>query len=214
MQNYFYLLPATVFHDRVRPALTGSWQTQSFAPCIELCSSLLPQSREYREKCASADDEPLLARVVRGATFNRTTWKLLAGELLMYSAIDIPFLESSCDALRRILDGANQQSPSRKEFTAIQQIHFGANDLAFGSGFYRPEHAGYNDTGDVRRLADYLEQLKPEEWDPNSLEGLPGCESEADRADELQLVRDWLPSLRAVYRGAAEGQQIIVCETL
>jgi hypothetical protein len=146
--------------------------------------------------------------------FDRTLWKLLVGEFLMYSAAEIPFLESVCAALCQLLAEAAPGTTQRAEFTPILQVHFGARDLCFGGGFYRPEHAGFNDMPDVLRLANYLEGMSPDSWDAALLEGLPGCDSAEDRAEELDLVRDWFPSLCAVYRGAAERCQIIVCESL
>jgi hypothetical protein len=141
-------------------------------------------------------------------------WKLLLGEVLLYSATEIPFLESACDALCRLLGGVVPSPAERPGFAPIQQVHYGSRDLRFGGGYYRPEHAGYNDSPDVRRLTDYLAGMNPEEWGPDDLKGLPGCEGAEERAEELELVRDWFPSLCAVYRDAGERQQIIVCESL
>jgi hypothetical protein len=214
LHHFFYLLPANEFHGHIRPALTASWQQHSFAPCRELCTEILPRANAFREKAASADEQPLLSEVARGIAFDRTLWKLLVGEILMYSAAETPFLEFVCAALCRLHGEAAPESTQRAEFTPILQVHFGAQDLRFGGGFYRPEHAGFNDTPDVPRLASFLEEIDPGAWDPALLEGLPGCESAEDREEELDLVRDWFPSLRAVYRGAAERRQIIVCESL
>jgi hypothetical protein len=204
MHHYFYLLAAEDFHGRIKPALTESWRRHHFAPCRDLCAELIPRAHEFRESCASSDEEPLLCEIARGAAFDRTLWKLLAGELLMYSAADIPLLESSYDALRRLLGDSS----------SIREVHFGSRDLQFGSGFYRPEHAGYNDSADVARLADYLGGINPQQWVPVALAGLPGCADTEGQAEELELVRDWFPPLRALYRGAADKSQIIVCESL
>jgi hypothetical protein len=214
MHHYFYLLPAADFHRRIRPVLTASWQQHSFAACRDLCAERAPRALAFRAQCGSAGEEPLLCEVARGVAFDRTLWKLLVGELLTYSATEIPLLESSHGALCRLLDGEGGQATARRDYSPIQQVHNGARDLHFGGGYYRPEHAGYNDTPDVMRLSDYLGGINPEDWDPDGLAGLPGCESEEDRADELELARDWFPSLRALYRGAGERGQVIVCESL
>src|SRR5262249_6032375 len=105
-------------------------------------------------------------------------------------------------------------SVPRERFVAIQQVHFGTRDLAFGGGFYRPEHAGYNDLEDVRRLAEYLDCLQPEGWTVADLAELRGSADEEERADELAFAREWLPPLRELYRRIQLRRQILVCELL
>jgi hypothetical protein len=214
MHHYFYLLPAADFHDHIRPALTASWQQHSFAPCRGLCASLLSRVRSFRADCAMTDEEHLIGAVACGASFDRISWKLVAGELLLYSATEIPILESSCDALSLLVGVADKVDTDRQQFSPIHQVHFGSRDLRFGGGFYRPERAGFNDIEDVHRLASYLDRLDPGSWKPDSLIGLPECASAAERAEELELICDWFPSLRAVYHDAGQHQQIIVCESL
>jgi hypothetical protein len=141
-------------------------------------------------------------------------WKMVVGELLMYGASEIPLLESSCDALCKLLDGDPRGSCDRGEFAPVRQVYYGTRDLRFGNGCYRPEHAGFNDVQDVQRLAAYLGQIDPGEWEPASLEGLPGCEDSEACIEELELVREWFPPLYAMYRSAGERQQIIVCESV
>ncbi len=106
------------------------------------------------------------------------------------------------------------RSGGREQFVPIEQVHFGARDLLFGGGFYRPEHAGYNCGDDVARLAAYLHALDPQQWTVAQLAGLDGVTDEEDRADELAFVREWFPALRDLYERARAGGFVVVCEIL
>jgi hypothetical protein len=148
--------------------------------------------------------------------FDRHCWRALVGEVLWYSARDIPEFQTAPDTLCCLLapDVYRQPDWPRERFVPIQQVHFGTRDLVFGGGFYRPEHAGWNDVGDVARLAAYLEAIHPEHWTVRDLDSLRDAANDEERADELEWVREWFPALQHLYRGAAEGGQIVVCEVL
>src|SRR5580765_5539720 len=98
MALYFLLLDNTTLRDDIRPALASSWQQQNFEPCLQLCARLLPTAMEF---CARyhVKDEPLLARLRDGLPLDRAIWEHLAGELLWFSAIKIPELETNAEAL-------------------------------------------------------------------------------------------------------------------
>ena len=109
--------------------------------------------------------------------------------------------------------GPGQEPAAREHFLPIQQVHFGTRDLVFGGGYYRPEHAGYNDVADVSRLADYLAAQQPHQWTPADLQELKDVEA-ADRAEELDFVREWYPALCDLYERARQRQQIVIIELL
>jgi hypothetical protein len=213
VRHYFYVHSADEFHNLLQPALVASWQDQGFSPCQDLCSQLLSRVRSGREFYEPAEDAPLLSAVSRGVGFTRSRWKLLVHELLFYGACDMPLLESSCETLCRLL-GPAHPSQERHQFVPIQRVHFGTRDLRFGGGYYRPDHAGFNEVADVRFLSDYLDGINPQTWDSCGLAGLEGFEDEEALQEELQLAREWFPGLCELYRSAATKDQIVICETL
>lgn len=81
--------------------------------------------------------------------------------------------------------------------------------MSFG-GYYRPEHAGWNNTADVRRLTIWLESVKPENWLPAHLAGATLDE----RQDELEFAREWFPELVAMYRRADRNDCVLVSESV
>jgi hypothetical protein len=215
MPLYHLLLDASSFHGQIRPALAAAWLRRSFEPCRPLCEALLPVARAFAERYRLGPDEPLLAEVARGLPFDRDFWRHLVGEVLWYSAAEIPEFESAPDSLCCLLAPERylEKTRIRERFAPIEQAHYGARDLIFGGACYRPDHAGYNDTPDVQRLAEYLDALDPQAWTVAGLALLEDVASDEDRAEELEFVRDWFPALRDLYRGALQRGQIVVCES-
>jgi hypothetical protein len=208
MPLYFLLHDAAHFRQAIRPALAEAWRRRSLEPCRPLCAALTPAAAAFAERYHTGHDEPLLARIACGAVpFDRDFWRLLAGEVLLYGAASVPDVLTAPDTLGRLLAPEQADSP-------IRQAHFGARDLVFGGGYYRPDAAGWNDTDDVARLADYLTTIDPDRWIAADLAGLRDFADEEERADELAFAREVFPSLRDLYRGAREAGQVIVCELL
>jgi hypothetical protein len=216
MPLYHLLLDAPAFHGRIRPALSAAWLRRSFEPCRPLCEALLPAARAFAERNRLGPDQPLLAEVARGLPFDRNYWRHLVGEILWYSAAEIPEFESAAESLCCLLAPERhlEKTRIREHFAPIEQAHYGTRDLVFGGGYYRPDHAGYNDTPDVGRLTAYLDALDPQAWTVTGLALLEGATSEEDRVEELEFVRDWFPALRELYRRARDRRQIVICETL
>jgi hypothetical protein len=214
MTLYFLLLDAEGFHRRLRPALAAAWRLRSFEPCRPLCADLVPAARAFRERYHTGPEEALVCRVAAGLPFDRDFWRFLAGEVLWLSAAEIPELETTPDALCRLLgaDRTLDLAGDRDRLAPIQQVYFGARDVVFGTAFYLPGQAGLNDSADVARLADFLAALDPRPWTPDDLADLPGLADAADRAEELELVREWLPPLQDLYRKAQRQGQVMICE--
>lgn len=215
MPIYFLVHEPRWFHDHVGLALAASWRLRSFEPCRPLCMDMTAAAEKFVQRFPTGD-QPLFCQVAAGLPFDRHVWRYLVGEILLYTAAAIPEFQTTPDALR-CLTSASGGAPgpkSRERFGWIEQAHFGARDLLFGGGFYRPEHAGYNDTQDVAHLAACLSAVDPDRWNPDDLQALPDLEAEEDRADELAFAREWFPSLQELYQGAAEQGQLIVCEVL
>jgi hypothetical protein len=211
MADYFLLLDGTTFEGEVRPALASSWRQRSFEPCRTLCAALAPAARAYAERYHTGG-ESLVVLAAGGLPFDRGFWRLLAGEVLLVAAADIPEFQTAPDTLCRLLAPGWDSSADlpRQRRPPVLQAHQGSRDLTFGAATYRPEFAGCNNVADVARLAAYLASVRPEEWTTAPLADLPG--DEEDRADELAFAREWFPVLRDLYWGARERGQVLVIE--
>src|SRR5437016_12523667 len=100
MSDYFILLDAAFFDGQFRPAMSASRRLQSFEPCRALCDALLPAARDYAERYHTGAEEPLLAHVAVGRPFDRTLWRALVGEMLLYAAVDMPEFQTCEETLR------------------------------------------------------------------------------------------------------------------
>jgi hypothetical protein len=211
---YFLLHEAASFRGQVVPALAACWRRRSFAPCCPLAEALAPAARAYAERYHTGGDEPLLAAVLRGLPFGLNSWRSLVGEVLLYAAVDVPEIQTAPETLACLAGTPPGTEVPRDRFSPVQQVHYGACDLDFGGRCYRPDAAGFNDRADVSRLADYLDGLRPERWTPDDLKALPGLEDDEERAEEVELAREWFPALRGMYRAVQEQERVVVCEVL
>ncbi len=216
MADYFLCLNAETFLTQIRPALAASWRLRSFEPCRSLCNQLLPAARAYTQSCHLGEEETLLARVVADLAFDRTRWRLLVGEVLLFAAVEIPEFPTNVETLCCLLarESFRQGTMAREQFASIQQALYGSRDVTFGAAVYRPEQAGYNDPDDVARLAAYLATVEPERWTADNLQLLPDLENDEERADELAFVREWFPVLVDLYQRAQSEQQVLIIESI
>jgi len=214
MPLYHMLLDGATFHQVIAPTLAASWKERSFAPFRAAQAGLLAAAEEFSARHHLGGEEPLLFEKAAGLSFDRDLWKLLAGEMFLFAAREIPEIQISPETLVYLLSAENDWSGnvSRAEFTPIQQVLYGACDLVFASKIYRPEHAGYNDTADVSRLAAYLANQRPEYWTADLLP-VERIEEE-DRAEELEFAKEWFPDLCSLYERASRRGEIIICEVL
>jgi hypothetical protein len=216
MPVYYMLLDPDLFFNRMSPALAASWQTRSFAPCRALCCELAPAVYAFTKRFHTGPEEPLISSVPKGLPFDRHFWQLLAGEFLLYGATEIPEIQTVPAALCALLAPGHyrQDLVARTYFAPIQQVHFGTRQLLFGTRCYRPEQAGYNDVGDVARLAGYLAAQRPERWTVADLAELGEVGDDEELQEELEFAREWFPALCELYQRAQARRQLIVCECL
>jgi hypothetical protein len=218
MADYFLVLDGTLFETQLRPALGEAWRRRSFAPCRDLCASLAPAAEEFARRYHTGADESIVARVGAGLPFDRDFWRLLAGEVLFVAAEEIPEIQTCPRTLACLLApdvrAADADELALPQLPPVLQAHRGSRELAFGPAVYRPGAAGLNDVADVARLAGYLASVRPEEWRPDDLRGLPGLEGDEDRADELAFAREWFPALRDLYTSAGTRGRVVVCERI
>jgi hypothetical protein len=216
MSLYFFLHDADFFLGQVCPALADCWRQRRFTPCGPLAAVLRPAVRAFTERFHTRAGEAVLALVESGLPFDHDTWRLLVGEILLYGARAIPEIQTAPETLTCLLapNSSPQGEEVRSRFPPIQQAHFGTRDLVFGGGYYRPEHAGWNDLVDVARLADYLTAVDPDRWVVEDLLPLREIKEDEERADELEFAREWFPQLVNLYRKAREQKQIVVSEVV
>jgi len=226
--NYFLVLDAAAFEEHICPPLGRSWRLRSFEPCRQLCRGLEPAARSYRERFHTGDLDHVLTLVAGGMPFDRTCWRQLVGEVLLFTALEIPEFQlpadTLCCLLARDLYRAGQAGApagetltylgTRDQFLPIQQALWGTRDVTLGSAVYRPDHAGLNTPLDVKRLAGYLESLDPDNWTVADLTDLREVEDDDERAEELTFAQEWFPSLVDLYRRVREAGRLLVHESI
>jgi hypothetical protein len=202
MPLYFLLLDSDAFHRQITPALTASWRQRSFVPVRELARQLQAPIQTFTKRYHLGGEQPLLAAVANtGLAYDRVLWQHVAGELLWFSAADIPEIITSPDALNGLV--ADQR---------VNQVLYGSHDLRFGGGFYRPDQVGWNDTHDIAQFANFLARVRPESWTTDALAGMPQFADHLDRAEEVEFVRDWFGALVELYCQASQRRQVVICE--
>jgi hypothetical protein len=213
--DYFLVHDRAVFEDRLRPALAAAWRERSFLPCVELCREWSSAARDQAARLHIDCDEILLFQIPNRLPFDRAFWQTLVGELLHFAARDIPEFPPNFDTILHLLGcPANPEVLPRTALPPIAQALQGSRDLVFGTAVYRPEHAGYNNASDVRRLAEELGKVPVEAWTTHDLTGLADLQDEEDRTDELAFAQEWFAALRNLYRRAADTGRVIILERI
>jgi hypothetical protein len=209
------LFDATLFR-RIVPPLAESWRRRSFEPCRELCVELLPVAEVFGTRYHIAHEDLLLSRAAGALPFDRHYWQLLVGEILMVAAAEIPEIEIAPATLCTLcgVQPGPDAVTQRAEFAPIQQALYGKRDLSFGTKTFRPEHAGYNNVDDVKRLAEYLGAVDTAAWSADALRSLPGPADAEDREEELAQTLDWFSLFVDLYRRSADAGQVIIAEIL
>jgi hypothetical protein len=192
MLHYFFLLEETFFRWRLRPVLAECRRTQSFNACKPLCRELLKRSGDAPDS--------LMAQVSQGLAYQARTWQALIGELLAAGAEQTPRLSLNPCLLCSIHGCAPERH--RPGLTPVQQALYGAKEVDFGVGVYRPEHAGLNDSDDVRRLTAYLESVDPATWSRPAM---------VDTEDFADSQASW-PELVSMYQAAQRRGWLVISE--
>lgn len=204
---------ASTFHGVLRPALGACRRARRFAPARSLWPLLAAQFEALAQRGIVRTDESVLAQLDTNMTFETTLWRYLVEEVLLCAAVEVPELQIAPITLCRLLAPTVEVRPPLEQVAPVHQALNGTHDLTFAGYYYRPDRIGWNDTADAVRLADYLGQINPAIWKADDLLGLPGMADEEDRADELDLLREWFPAFRELYERVSRNG-VIVCETL
>jgi hypothetical protein len=192
MSLYFMLHDRELFEGTMRPALAASRRTSSFLPCQQLCKLLVPTAEHFGREFHTAVENSILMKVVHGLAFDRSFWKLLVGEMLLFAATEIPEIQTDPEMLGRLLD---TNSNDRQQASLIEQAHFGAGPLVFGACAYRPGNAGYNDPKDIEHLATYLESIDSNGWTVEQVCYQKEEFDEVEGQEELAFARQCLMAL-------------------
>jgi hypothetical protein len=214
MADYFLVHDRSVFEESLRPALAAAWQQRSFAPCLAVGRQWLAVAHDYVRRYHVQPAGIVLFQLEQGLLFDRNLWRTLAGELILFAAREVPEIPRHVDTLLSLLAPSPSEDVPRSERPAIHQALYGSRDLSFGSALYRPLYTGYNNAGDVARIADYLASIRQEEWSNAYFPALAGLETEEERADEIAFAREWLAGLAGLYRRSADAGRVIVLENI
>jgi hypothetical protein len=214
MADYFLVHDQAVLDGQLRPALAKAWRQRSFGPCTALCRASITAAREYASRYHIDLDETVLLHVAE-LPFDRALWRTLTGELLLFRAVELPDLPLPAATLSCLLslDHSPDRPTSRRRFQSIHQALYGSRDLTFGPVVYRPDCAGLNEPEDVTQLAAALGAAQLLTWNPADLAPL-GDLDEADRAEELELAREWFAALVDLYMQTASRGHSLVLEQL
>jgi hypothetical protein len=212
MPIYFMLHDAGLFESLIRPALAASWRQRSFAPWAELRKALTGDFVGYYVENHVPGVESILLRSGSELSFDKVTWRYLVGEVLLIAAAEAPEIAVPEDTFCWILHRSAGEVVPRSKFGYLEQALYGARDLVFGGGCYRPDHGGYNDEADVESLSKELKAFQPAHWTIADLAGL--CDSDEERRDELEFARACLQQVQGMYTHARAHGQIVICERL
>jgi hypothetical protein len=215
MSLFLLALDGQRYHHFER-LLASSWRQRSLEGMRECCRDLLPDLAAFQDRYRIADEASFVSRIATtNVPFDRATWRALVGEILLYTAVEVPEFQTAPDTLLRIVapEWSGDEAASRERFVPIQQVHFGTHDIAFGSGFYRPDAAGINHRADIVRLTTYLRSVDPSTWTVDHLAALPDLVDE-DREDELAFARQCWQALRELYERAERDNWVIVGEVV
>lgn len=203
--NCIFVHDCDRFRDLIAPQLAKSWRLRSLAPIVQLAAELGPTIRQISEQhCLTADEQPLLFSLTRHQPFDRHLWRHLAGEFLLYAAVDSPVIQDAEEALRTFVGNSAE---------LIRQAYHGSRELDFGGIPYRSGNAAWNDPNDVTRLANFLEHCDSSQWLAGDL--ILGANAESEDADEeLAFARHCLELLRNLYVDATRHNRVIILETL
>jgi hypothetical protein len=148
-------------------------------------------------------NELMLLNVRPNTPFERDTWRMIIGEVLLTAAAEVPEIP---DVERTVAGLLGDDLP-------IRQAYHGKHGLCFGGGWYRPDHAGYNNPSDVQHLAEYLVSVDPDVWRlPDAVGDGHVCGD--GRHQEFAFVRQAFKKLVAMYCRAGTGSQVIICEEI
>lgn len=203
--NCIFVHDSDQFRGLIAPQLAKSWRLRTLAPIVQLVAELGPRIRRISEQhCLTADEQPLLFSLAHHQQFDRQLWRHLAGEFLLYAAVESPVVQDAEETLATFVGNSAG---------LIRQAYHGSHDLEFDGIPYRSGNAAWNDPNDVTRLASFLEQCDASQWQAGDL-FLAGHGEIEDADEELAFARHCLDLLRNLYIDASRHRRVIILEAL
>ena len=99
MPLYFMLHDAARLHGVLHTALAASWRQRSFGPCGLLRTTLADDIERFAERYHLGADTSVLARIDTGSPFDRSMWRELVGEALLFGAAEVPEMHTAPETL-------------------------------------------------------------------------------------------------------------------
>jgi|SRR5262245_32032866 len=202
MPLYFMLHDAERFDALIRPALGASWWQRSIEPLRSLQLALREEVERFVTENRVRREDLVLHSLHPRMPFDRNTWRIIAGEVLLLAAAEVPEIPDVEETLVRL----------QGEDPSIHRAYHGTHNLCFGGAWYRPDHAGYNATDDVLRLANWLTSIDLDRFQ-DKLSG-PSQTDENEQQEELAFTTQAFKQLAAVYDRARTCGQLILCEVI
>src|SRR5437870_833381 len=125
MADYFLVHDPTFLEGRARMALAEAWRQRRFEPARALCEELTPAALDYARRYHTGPETPLVCEVANGLAFDRPCWRALAGEVLLFAALDIPEFPTNAETLCQLLAPGASESADRPRAEPIVQALFG-----------------------------------------------------------------------------------------
>src|SRR2546423_5350820 len=92
--RYFMVLPAEWFREGLAGSLRECWRRRSFRAITTICEELTGAARNFIQCDMDGTSPPLTLQVPRGLAFDPNRWRLLAGELMLFAAVELPEIET------------------------------------------------------------------------------------------------------------------------
>src|SRR6202453_3749007 len=120
MPHLFCPIDEGLFSQRIQPIMARCRRERTFAAGRGLFEEMLPRIRAYHASYHGLAVEALVEQALRGLSFDAAAWRAVVGEVLLFTADELPLLRLSPQALCCLL--ADSLETPREQFAPIQQV--------------------------------------------------------------------------------------------